>query len=94
MVAISFGKGVIDCEQYERMSGDYFKAYITRKFSTLFEKAAKFPSRLWVQDGWPCQSSSVAKMAMSGVNANLLSRPPRSQDINPIENLFHLAGRL
>ena len=32
-------------------------------------------------------------MAMSEVNANLLSIPPRSPDINPIENLFYLVRK-
>ena len=93
MVAISFGKGVIDCEQYDKMSGDYFKGYISRKFPELFQKADKFPSKLWIQDGCPCQNSNAAKMAMSESDADLLSIPPRSPDINPIENLFHLVRR-
>ncbi len=93
MVAISFGKGVIDCEQYDKMSGDYFKGYISRKFPTLFQTADKLPSKLWIQDGCPCQNSKAAKMAMSESEADLLSIPPRSPDINPIENLFHLVRR-
>ena len=41
IMAISYGKAVIDCEQYAKMSGFYFKDYITRKFPVLFEKADK-----------------------------------------------------
>ena len=93
MVAISYGKGVIDCEQYDKMSGFYFKDYITRKFPVLFEKADKLHSRLWIQDGCPCQNSKAAKIAMNESGACLLSIPPRSPDINPIENLFHLVRK-
>ena len=32
-------------------------------------------------------------MAMKSIRAKLLSIPPRSPDINPIENLFHLIKR-
>ena len=93
MVAISYGKGVIDCEQYDKMTGFYFKDYITLKFPDLFEKADKLHSKLWIQDGCPCQNSKAAKIAMSESGASLLSIPPRSPDINPIENLFHLVRR-
>ena len=93
MVAISYGKGVIDCEQYDKMTGFYFKDYISRKFPVLFQKADKLQSKLWIQDGCPCQNSKAAKLAMSESGASLLSIPPRSPDINPIENLFHLVRR-
>ena len=92
IVAISYGKGVIDCEQYDKMTGVYFKDYIARKFP-VFEKADKLHSKLWIQDGCPCQNSKTAKLAISESGASLLSIPPRSPDINPIENLFHLARR-
>ena len=85
MVAISFGKGIIDCEQYDKMSGNYFKGHMSRKFPTLFQTADKLPSELWIQDGCPCQNSKAAKMAMSESEADLLSIPPRSPDINPIK---------
>ena len=93
IVAISYNKGVIECEQYEKMSGEFFKSYITRKFPALFKLAGKPHSKLWIQDGDPCQNSYAAKTAWSEFGAELLSIPPRSPDINPIENLFHLVRR-
>ena len=36
----------------------------------------------------------MVQIAFSEVYSNILSIPPRSPDINPIENLFHLVGRL
>ncbi|XP_032240039.2 uncharacterized protein LOC116619398, partial [Nematostella vectensis] len=47
MVAISYGKGVIECEQYEYLDGKYFSNYIRRKFRGMFKKLNKFPLRLW-----------------------------------------------
>ena len=75
------------------MSGEFFKSYITRKFPALFKLAGKPHSKLWIQDGDPCQNSYAAKTALWEIGSELLSIPPRSPDINPIENLFHLVRR-
>ena len=93
IIAISYNKGVIDCEQYKKMSGEFFKSYIAKKFPVLFKLAGKPHSKLWIQDGDPCQNSYAAKTALTECGAELLSIPPRSPDINPIENLFHLVRR-
>ena len=45
------------------MNGEYFKNYISRKFPKLIKLADKSPSRLWIQDGDPCQNSYAAKGA-------------------------------
>ena len=36
MVAISYGKGVIVCEPYEKMCGKYFSNFIDRNFDIMF----------------------------------------------------------
>ena len=65
MVAISLGKGfVLDCKLFYKISGDYLKGYISCKFPTSFQTAHKFPSKLWIQDGCPCQDRNGAKMAI------------------------------
>ena len=61
MAAISYGKGVIDCKQYDKMSGFFFKDYITCEFPVLFKKADRLHSKLWIQYGCPCQNSKAAK---------------------------------
>lgn len=43
-----------------------------------------------MQDGDPSQNSELAKAVMQQVDAELFPIPPRSPDINPIENFFHL----
>ena len=45
-------------------------------------------TRLWIQDGDPSQNSVIAQKAMKQVSAQLRKIPPRSPDLNPIENLF------
>lgn len=93
MVAISYGKGVLVAEPYEKMTGAYFADFIERNFDRMFEAANKGPGRLWLQDGDPCQNSKKARAAMINKNAELLKIPPRSPDLNPIENYFHIVGR-
>jgi len=92
VVAITYGKGVIICEPYEKMTGAYFSNFIDRNVNTMFQTADKGNSRIWVQDGDPSQNSALAKSAMSWANSTLLKLPPRSPDLHPIENLFHIAS--
>ena len=60
----------------------------------MFEKANKGVSKLWIQDGDPSQNSALARCSWLALGAQLLSIPPRSPDINPIENFFKLVKRL
>lgn len=92
MVAISHNEGVIACEPYQEMNGAYFADFVRRKFGAMFAKANKDGSRLFVQDGDPSQNSKAARDALAEVNAELLAIPPRSPDLNPIENIFKLVG--
>jgi len=89
IVAISYSKGVLDCEQYEIMNAAYFKNYVQRKFPLLFQKADKPHSKLWLQDGDPSQNSAAARAEYESLGAMLFPIPPRSPDLNPIENCFH-----
>ena len=93
MVAITHEAGVVLCDQYEKLDGQYFKNLVLKEFRGVFKKAKKGRSRLWLQDGDPSQNSAAARMAMKSIRAKLLSITPRSPNINPIENLFHLIKR-
>ena len=93
MVAITHEEGVVLCDQYEKLDGQYFKNLVLTEFRGMFKKVKKGRSRLWLQDGDPSQNSAVARMAMKSIRAKLLSIPSHSPDINPIENLFHLIKR-
>ena len=92
MVAISFNKGVILCKPYDKLNGPNFAQFIDSNFQEMFNKAAKSRKRLWIQDGDPSQNSAVARKAMARTNSELLNIPPRSPDLNPIENLFKLVS--
>ena len=88
MVAISYNKGVIICKPYDKLNGPNFATFIDDNFEEMFNKANKTPQRLWIQDGDPSQNSAIARKAMRRANCDLLNIPPRSPDLNPIENLF------
>ena len=92
IVAISYIEGVVAAVPYEKMTGEYFAQFLREHFEAILDKANK-NTRLFLQDGDPSQNSCAAKEAMKDVKANLFSIPPRSPDINPIENFFHLVRR-
>ncbi len=89
MVAISYGKGVVLCEQYDgTITGPKF-AEIVKSFPKAFNKSSNPKARRFLMDGCPRQNSKVAMRAIDKVNALVLKIPPRSPDLNPIENFFH-----
>ena len=86
-VAISYNRGVILAEQYEKLNGQSFSDFIRKHFEEVFDKSGK-SSNLWLQDGDPSQNSKKATDAQEDVGAQQFSIPPRSPELNPIENVF------
>lgn len=91
-VAISYGCGVILAEQYEKLNGQSFAAFIRRHFEKVFKRSGK-SSRVWIQDGDPSQNSKKSKNAQEEIGAELFPIPPRSPELNPIENVFALVKK-
>ena len=88
--AISYGLGVIECYQYHgRLNGEKFRDYINSRFPDMFARSANPQGKLFLQDGDPAQNSSLSRDAMDSVGCRLFKIPPRSPDLNPIENVFH-----
>ena len=91
IAAISPQKGFVCCEQYlGRMSGELFAEFVDEHFERVFDNSSNTRSKRFLQDGCPSQNSKKATNAIARKNALLFSIPPRSPDINPIENVFHL----
>ena len=82
--------GVAFCHQYEHLNGDHLKNIILNHFNDIFRLCNRPNSRIFIQDGDPSQNSAVARKALNRIGAKLFSIPPRSPDLNPIENVFHL----
>ena len=89
-VAIAFDKGVISCEQYHsKLTGKIFTEFVKEHFSSVFRNSTNARGKLF-QDGDPRQWSKVACKAMDHFGCRMFAIHPRSPDINPIENIFHL----
>ena len=92
-VAISYGKGVVLVKPYEKLDGKKFARFVRRYFPRTIEACGPQRRRLFLQDGDPSQNSTSAKAAFSDLGLEVLRIPPRSPDLNPIENVFHIVGR-
>ena len=95
VVAIAYGKGVILKVPYEKMTGDFFRNFIREHFNITFAQAGPKTDgrRLFVMDNDPEQTSRLARDALEEIEAEFHEIPPRSPDLNPIENIFHLVKR-
>ena len=76
------------------MCGHFFATFIKMTLTRLFMKTDKGINRLWIQDGDPSQNSSMARSDMRRANSTLIKLPPRSPDLNCIENLFPIVRRI
>ena len=96
ITCISYNKGVVWASTYEKMSGLTFANFVRENFNTIYERCGKSSSDvyIWLQDGDKCQNSKVARDAMKEVHANTIQHiPPRSPDLNPIENVFNVVKK-
>ena len=94
MVAIAYGKGVIGCHQYQgHIDGEKFSEMVRMHFPNLFSGSANPVRKIFLQDGDPSQNSKRAKDTWEALGYSMFSIPPRSPDLNPIENTFHLIGK-
>ena len=64
-----------------------------RPFNEIFRLSSRTHSPVFIQDGDPSQNSASAKRGLNSIGAQVFSIPPRSPDLNPIENLFHLVKK-
>ena len=90
IVAIAYGKGVVLSEQYSgNINADMFAQFVLDNFPDTFERSANPQGKLFLQDGDPSQNSRKAKNAIDAIGARKFDIPPRSPDMNPIENVFN-----
>ena len=94
MVAIAYGKGVIACHQYKgHIDGEKFSQIIKDTFPDMFASSANPVRKLFLQDGDPSQNCKLARETWERLGYSMFPIPPRSPDLNPIENTFHLIGK-
>ena len=80
------------CIPYENMNGQFFAKFIKDHFNLCFARSGPRNNgrRLFLMDNDPSQTSKVAMDALVEIEAEFHEIPPRSPDLNPIENIFHL----
>ena len=98
LVGIKFGVGVTLVKTYKHMTGEYFAEFVKNDLGQALRRG-KVKDRkardmkYFVMDNDPCQKSAAAKSAIQEIGANVVEIPPRSPDLNPIENVFHNVRR-
>ena len=91
LVGIGYEKGVVFCEQYEgRLNGQKFADFVRTRLPEAFAESGNPRGKMFLQDGDPSQNSKLARDAMFSIGARKFSIPPRSPDLNPIENIFNI----
>ena len=90
MVAISYGKGVVLCEQWGGpINGDKFAAIVRCCFKKAFRNSANPKAKRVLMDGCPHQNSKTAMYPIDRMDGKFFKIPARSQDLSPIENFFN-----
>jgi len=93
MVGISYTKGVVLCEPYQKITGDKMAEIVENKLPGALERSVDPVGRRILQDGCPRQNCKKARKAFQNIEALIFKIPPRSPDLNPIENFFNLVTR-
>ena len=95
IVAVAWWRGVILMEDYEKMDGTFFAQFIRNHFNLCFGKAGPkaYGRRLFLIDNDPSQTSKKSLSTLSDIEYKLHEILPRSPDLNPIENVFHLVKK-
>ena len=77
------------------MNAEVFAQFIRRYFANLFEIAGKEEDdrKIFVMDNDPSQTSAKARAVLTEMGYTMQKIPPRSPDLNPIENIFHLVRK-
>ena len=98
LVGVKFGVGVTLVKTYKHMTREYFAEFVKNDLGQAL-KRGKVSDRkardmkYFVMGNDPCQKSTAAKSEIQEIAVNVVEIPPRSSDLNPIENVFHKVRR-
>lgn len=94
MVAISYNHGVVLCEQYfGPITGAKMAEIVGRSFEGALRNSVDPRGKRILMDGCPRRNSRISLEAIDSVGGKVFKIPPRSPDLNPIENFFHLVSQ-
>ena len=75
-VSISYGKGVIACDPYEKLDRETYARYVDNRFPELFRRSCAPEGNIFLQDGDPSQNSAIAHQIMSDRGLAFLHTAP------------------
>ena len=91
MVGISYNKGVVLCANYTgSITGEKMANIAKSHFPNAFERSNAPRAKRVIMDGCTRQNSKQAFKAYGELHAKMMILPPRSPDLNPIENFFNI----
>ena len=92
LVGVGHNAGVVLCERLTgRMNGKYYTSIVRKCFRRALKKTMNPKAKRILVDGDSSQNSKVVMITIQQINGKFLRIPARSPDLNPLENLFHLA---
>ena len=94
IVAISYGKCVIYCEQYDQLDRNFVANFVRRNFPKMFRESGKCGSKLFVPDNCPIMNCAQATKAVKYVGGKLFPIPKWGSGLNPVENVFNVVKRV
>lgn len=92
LVGVGHSNGVVIAEEYTTFNAQWFARFVNRTLHCALTDCAISKGKeklLFVMDNDPSQRSKLARDALMEVGAEVLYIPPRSPDLNPIENVFN-----
>lgn len=93
MVAISYDRRVVTCEQYRSICGSKFAKMANNCLPKAFDLNIHPHDRRFVQDGDPSENSAVSREIVENLGSEMVIVPARNPDINCIETFFELVEK-
>jgi len=92
LVGIGYTTGVVIAEEYKKFNAAWFAKFVQKTLHSILSDCAVSKNKerlIFLMDNDPSQRSKLATDALHDVGAEVLEIPPRSPDLNPIENVFN-----
>ena len=80
------------CEQYSSLNGSKYARALYACLSQALDLSINPHDKRIAQSGDLAQNSAVAQEIIDNLGTKAVLIPPRSPDLNTIENLFHFTG--
>ena len=92
LVGVGYTTGVVIAEEYTTVNAEWFARFVHRTVHCTLTDCVLSKEKerlLFVMDNDPSQRSKLARDALNDVGAEVVHIPPRSPNLNPIEQVFN-----